>query len=243
MQLIKLDAIASTNGYLKQLAQERDLQDFTVVKCDHQTQGRGQKGNIWVTDRGKNLTVSILKKFDSFDVGRSFGLNCSVSLAIYDVLNELLLPEVKVKWPNDIMSGNKKLCGILIENSLSGSQIKQSIIGIGLNVNQTYFKDQPKATSMKLESSKTYDLEELLEKIVNRLQLLMVGPFMNDFALLRQRYEAVMFRKDTKANYALADGTKFSGTIRGIEESGKLSIEKVDGQLVRFNFKEVKYLL
>ena len=240
MQLIKLNATTSTNSYLKQLAQEKQLGDFTVVVCDHQTQGRGQKGNSWISEEGKNLTVSFLKNGHDVKVNQSFTLNCLVSLAIYDVLNELSIPEVRVKWPNDIMSGNKKLCGILIENTLSGYFIKQSIIGFGLNVNQTHFNDLPHVTSMKLESGLDYNLDELLEKILNRM-MVYFDDFKNDkYLKIRKKYESVLYRKDFDSKFIIKNGMAFIGAIRGITDSGLLQVEMSNGKLEDFNFKEIQ---
>jgi len=243
MQIIKLSATPSTNSYLKQLVAENELEDLTVVVCSHQTQGRGQKGNMWAAEEGKNLTISILKKFNAFEVNRKFALNCLVSLAIYDVLNELSIPEVKVKWPNDIMSGNQKLCGILIENTLKGHFIKQSVIGFGLNVNQTFFKNLPHATSLKLRTGADYDLEQLLGEFLKRIQYYLEGSYITSYTTIREKYEAAMFRRGQIADYVLEDETRFKGNIRGITETGQLIIEKINGQILNFNFKEVKYIL
>lgn len=243
MQLIKLDAIASTNSYLKQLTQERALEDFTVVVCDHQTQGRGQKGNSWISEKGKNLTISFLKKFDSLDINQSFGLNCLVSLAIYDVLNELSIPNVKVKWPNDIMSGNQKLCGILIDNSIIGSQINRSIVGIGLNVNQVNFGGFATATSLKLSTGKDYDLEYLLDLILSRLRLYFESTLPRGLDKLKKQYVQVLFRKKEWSKFSIpSKNGVFMGMITGITDSGQLRIETVGGEIRTFNFKEVQMI-
>ncbi|MEM1260177.1 MAG: biotin--[acetyl-CoA-carboxylase] ligase [Bacteroidota bacterium] len=243
MQIIKLDATASTNSYLKLLVQEKHLEDFTVVVCEHQTQGRGQKGNHWVSKKGKNLTISILKKFDSLDINQSFGLNCLVSLAVYDVLIELSIPEVKVKWPNDIMSGNKKLCGILIENSLSGSRIKQSIIGIGLNVNQISFGGFPNATSLQLRTGANYDLGYLLNQTVNRLKFYFESVLPLGAEGLKKQYEKVLFRNKEWSRFSVpAYNNMFAGMITGITTSGKLKIETMNGEVRTFNFKDIRMI-
>ena len=145
MKIIKLDATESTNHYLKDLLAKNTLGDFTVVTCDYQKKGRGQRGNVWTSERGKNLTVSVLKHFSGFDMTRISYLNLAVSLAILRALEELAVPELKVKWPNDIMSGNKKICGILVETVLKGGQIKFGVLGFGLNVNQIKFENLPQA--------------------------------------------------------------------------------------------------
>ncbi len=243
MQLIKLDAITSTNSYLKLLASKKKLEDFTVVVCAHQTQGRGQKGNHWISEKGKNLTISILKKFNSLDVSQSFGLNCLVSLAIYDVLNELSIPEVKVKWPNDIMSGDKKLCGILIENSFAGSQIKQSIVGIGLNVNQADFSGFANATSLKLSTGKDYDLDHVLDQVLNRLRFYFELTIPLGLEELKGQYEKVLFRKKEWSKFSFpGDNHVFAGMIMGITKSGQLRIETKDGEIRTFNFKEIQMI-
>lgn len=243
MQLIKLSATASTNSYLKRLAQEKNLEDFTVVVCGHQTGGRGQKGNTWISESGKNLTVSILKKFDGLPAKQGFAINCLVSLALNDVLNQLSIPEVKVKWPNDIMSGNQKLCGILIENSLRSDVIKQSIIGFGLNVNQTFFDGLPNATSLKLASGKNYDLDVLLEHILNTVHERLENLKKDDFREIKKRYETSLFRKGICSTmFNALTGKAFEGTIRGITETGQLSIELTTGEMKHFNFKEVSFV-
>lgn len=229
MQLIKLDATPSTNNYLKQLVTEKNLEDFTAVVCSHQTRGRGQKGNSWVSDKGKNLTVSILKKFKDFEASRSFLLNCLISLTIYEVLNELSIPSVKVKWPNDIMSGNKKLCGILIENSLKGYHIKQSIIGFGLNVNQTNFENLPHATSLKLKTERDYELDSLLNKILQRLKDYFTSLEEETYSSIKSKYVEVLFRKGERTCFIGKNDERFFGIILGVTDDGRLKIKTDSG--------------
>ena len=241
MEIIKLDATASTNTYLKHLVKEKACEDYTIVVCEHQTQGRGQKGNSWYSERGKNLTVSILKKFEGLDVGDSFSLNCAVSLAILDVLNMLSIPDVQVKWPNDIMAGNKKLCGILIENNLVGAEVKYSIIGFGLNVNQENFGNYKHATSLKLSTGNHYNLEEILGKILNRLEEYFESFFPNKLKDLRTRYHLQLFRRNKWFEYIdQVNQITFIGKIIGTTPSGQLEIETKEGVLRTYNFKEIE---
>ena len=139
MQIIKLDATGSTNDYLRSILSAKTLEDYTVVIAENQFAGRGQRGNSWVSEPGKNLTFSFLKRNLTLNPQNHFILNMGVSLALHDALSAIGVPGLTIKWPNDIMSGNSKICGILIENLISGAQIRHSIIGIGLNVNQTNF--------------------------------------------------------------------------------------------------------
>lgn len=242
MHVIKLDATASTNLYLKQMLQRETLKDFTVVRCDHQTNGKGQQGNQWVSEKGKNLTVSVLKHLEGFKVSQVYYLNCLVSMAIYEALTEMAVPKVKVKWPNDIMSGNKKICGILIENVLRGPSIKSAILGFGLNVNQVSFPALPSASSLKLETGKNYDLEGLLQLILGKIEDYF-GIFQNQqFSRIKRDYESVLFRKGEMSDFLLPNGTEFKGYIQGITNDGQLLLKRFDNEIVAFNFKEVKLL-
>ena len=133
MYIIKLDAIDSTNAYLKTLVSTNTVEDYTVVVAKHQTEGRGQMGTQWHVEDGKNLTVSVLTHMKGFALDHSFYISMITSLAIVETLQSFNIPKLHVKWPNDILSENKKICGILIENVIKQDVISASIIGIGLN--------------------------------------------------------------------------------------------------------------
>ena len=149
MQIIKLNATDSTNNYLKQLLMDTALEDFCVVVTNHQTKGKGQMGAEWVSEKGKNLTFSVLKKEPSIVLPRRFLLSILVSLSIIKTLEAYSVPKLAIKWPNDILSDHHKISGILIENIIKSNKIDFSVIGIGLNVNQKLFKGLPKVTSLK----------------------------------------------------------------------------------------------
>ncbi|WP_281540860.1 biotin--[acetyl-CoA-carboxylase] ligase [Maribacter aestuarii] len=170
MQIIKLSATESTNTFLQRLMRKENLQDFTVVVTENQTRGRGQRDALWESEKGNNLTFSVLKKHLELKTQHQFLISICVSLAVYSLLIELNLPRVKIKWPNDILSGTLKVCGILIENVLNGQEVKSSVIGIGLNVNQTVFPERLRATSIKKELKQELHLETLLQKLIGKLQ-------------------------------------------------------------------------
>ena len=149
MEIIKLNATNSTNTYLKNLIKEKPIADLSCVWALSQTQGRGQQGASWVAEPGKNLTFSVFKKFDQLPSEYHFLLNMEVSLAIFRALKKLYIPDLAVKWANDILSAKKKICGILIENTLHKEYITASVIGIGLNVNQLFFNDLPNVSSLQ----------------------------------------------------------------------------------------------
>ena len=242
MQIVKLDAIDSTNGYLKRTLRDGQLEDFTVVLAKEQTTGRGQQGTSWVSEPGKNLTFSVFKKFDGFKAADHFYLNLIVSLAIYRALKNLKVPNLRIKWPNDILSGNSKVCGILIETIMAGGRVKSAIIGVGLNVNQTRFSELPNASSLKLLVGRSFDHEDLLYKIIDNLKYRF--QFMKDLELemLRERYASKLFMKDRPATFKLSDGKEVTGCIRGISDVGKLEVEFEEKGVKEFDLKEVQLL-
>lgn len=236
MQIIKLDATDSTNDYLKKMAISHSLPDYTIVTTELQQKGKGQMGSRWTSEKGKNLTFSILKRLENFDVQHQFDITCVVSLAVFRVLEELSVPDVSVKWPNDILSGNQKVCGILIENMLQGSRIQSSILGIGLNVNQTNFEGLGNATSLKLLLEKNLELDIILQGIVNQLKL----HFSFSRELIRGTYVAQLFRKDQLSKFQDKRDTTFIGHIRGVSQTGLLVIESLEGDFTEYDLKEIK---
>lgn len=241
MQVIKLNATDSTNAHLKRMNTLETLPDFTVVQAIRQTAGRGQMGARWEAEDGKNLTFSLLKRFAVLPAQRHFTLNATISLSIYTALQNLKIPELSLKWPNDILSGNRKLCGILVENQLQGANISQSIIGIGLNVNQTTFLNLPGATSIKLITKRDFELDQVLSVLLNRLETDLMTLGSRDLNNILVEYEKYLYLKDTSAGFKRKDGIQFKGTIRGVSPEGLLQIEHTDGSVESFANKEVQF--
>lgn len=242
MLIVKLDATDSTNQYLKELTLSKEVEDFTVVTAKKQLRGRGQMGAKWESESGKNLTVSVLKKFDEFSISNQFLLNICVSLAVLDALKGLSVPNLSVKWPNDILSGTSKICGILIENMLIGTQIQTSILGIGLNVNQQNFNTLSNASSLKLLLGRTLNQEELLHKILRNLKANFLRLEENSNSELWDAYENSLFRKDKPSTFKDSQGVLFMGFIRKISPQGKLVVELEDAILKEFDLKEIQLL-
>lgn len=241
-QIIKLDATGSTNLYLKDLLQSSALRDYTAVIAKAQVQGRGQMGASWQSEPGKNLTVSVLKRFDAMPTVNQFNLNIGVSLALNDVLKARNVPDLKVKWPNDIMSGSNKICGILIENILKGKQIQNSIIGIGLNVNQVSFESLDKVASLKSLTGRFFNLEELLSDLLERLRFYLEDIETRTVQQLIPTYEKLLFRKDKPSTFTDKQNKIFMGFIRGVSNEGRLVVELEDKIFKEFNLKEVSLL-
>ena len=242
MQVIKLSATDSTNTYLKGMSAREKVPDFTVVWAVDQQAGRGQPGNIWVSEKGKNLTFSILKKFDKLRAMDHFLLNILVSLALLEALKNLGIPDLRVKWPNDIMSGPGKICGILIENQVKGSYISQSIVGIGLNVNQQSFDGLSRATSLKNTTGQDYDLQELLTILLSSIKQYYGRMEAGSYPELLRTYERNLFLRDVPASFQRPEGPVFEAIIRGVAPDGQLLLETAPGREEAFGFKEVRYL-
>ncbi len=170
MHYIKFDTIESTNDFLKSYAKTKKLPDFFYVYADRQTKGRGQQSNTWQSDCCKNILISIFIQ-PELAVSQQQQLNQIVALSIVKVLEKFNISKVRIKLPNDIMADGRKIAGILIENVIRHQTWKQSIIGIGFNVNQTEFVNLPQATSMKLLTGKDYDREEIITLLMQELKI------------------------------------------------------------------------
>ena len=243
MYLFKLDAIDSTNSYLRQMSKNKELGKWTVATADYQTEGRGQKGATWQSDRAKNLICSMLIKLDDFEAADQFMLNCAVSVGIHHYLKRYDLPKLRIKWPNDIMSVSKKLGGILIENTIVSDKINQCIIGIGININQEKFpEDLPMAVSIKQLTKNNTPRDVFLQDLLNSIQNTFELIFENKHEELWSQYESSLYRKDKAHMFENNKGEQFMGIIRGVTKKGTLLIEREDASIEAFNFKEVSYL-
>lgn len=241
-QILKLDATDSTNLYLRNLLRSEDPVDYTVVMAKRQLKGRGQMGTVWESEAGKNLTFSVLKRFGALSVQHQFVLNIAISMAVCEVLKMMGVPNIKVKWPNDIMSGSTKICGILIENVLKGAFIAHSIIGIGLNVNQTNFEGLDKASSMKSITGLHFNLDEVLQKILELIKYHLSNIEAKTVGQLLPAYEEILFRKDKPSTFTSPEGDMFTAYIRRVSPSGKLVLELEDKIFKEFDLKEVSLL-
>jgi len=242
MKIIKLNAIDSTNTFLKDMVSKMSIDDFTVVVAKTQTKGRGQMNSEWVVDEGKNLTFSVFCRFEALCVEDHKYLNFCVSLSVLEALNEIEMPNLAVKWPNDILSGNKKIVGILIENSLKGSNISSSVIGIGINVNQDIFSDKlPNASSIKMILKKETDLETLLEAVLLKLKKNIGLLEEKEYKFLEESYLKVLYKKNVPTMFKNNQNILFMGKIIGVSENGNLQIELEDETVQEFGLKEVSF--
>ena len=241
MKLIKLDAIDSTNDFLKGLASKQFVENFTVVTAEIQTKGKGQMGSVWVAEKGKNLTMSVLIKDVLIDLNQIYTLNIAVALAVVRALQSFKIPELAIKWPNDIMSYNYKIGGILIENSIKIDGSVTSIVGIGININQTNFENLPKGSSLAVIAKQEFDKQAVLLAIVQELKDAMIVLKTNPDSLWRE-YLNLLFKKNVPVPFELPDGDRFMGIIQGVSAQGKLQILLENDAVVQYNIKEIQML-
>lgn len=223
------------------MAVNSPLEDFTVVTTDHQTQGRGQMRSTWQAEPFKNLTFSVFTRLKNLSIHEQSYLNFAVALAVTHSLRELSVPNLGIKWPNDIMSDNKKVCGLLIETTFAQQQIKNTILGIGLNVNQEKFPASlPNASSLKLVTGLHFQLEEVLHKIIGSITQYIERLEKADYAGIHQEYLEALYMKNEVATFRDEQtGNYFSGMIVNVNEAGKLEIQLKNDKLVTFDTKEV----
>jgi BirA family biotin operon repressor/biotin-[acetyl-CoA-carboxylase] ligase len=233
---LHLSEVASTNDLAKQLAEDNLVQQGYVITTDFQTNGRGQESSGWEAERGKNILCSVILN-SNLPVDQQVYLNLSVSLAVYDFVKECCPnDDVRIKWPNDIYINNKKVAGILIENTIQGMSIKQSIVGIGINVNQEVF-GLTKAISLSLVTGIHYDLnsciKDLLQFLEERYSQLLEGNAGEPW----QQYHEVLYRRNMLTDFK-AHNEEFEGVPTGIDEAGRLLVS-INEETKVFNVKEI----
>ena len=236
--------VTSTNTYAKELlAAGVDLPDVTVLTADFQTGGRGQRGNSWESERGQNLTFSLVSHPSRVAAHHQFVLSQAIAVAVSQTLTEYV-DGISVKWPNDIYWHDRKLCGILIECNLVGSAVADCIIGVGLNVNQTVFvSDAPNPVSLAQIIGMTVNRDVLLQAVMSR--------FMSLYAVLRQggaealqaEYMRLLYRRTGLYRYRSRDGVEFMAETVGVEPTGHLVLRHADGEVRHYEFKEISFVI
>lgn len=243
LNLIKLDATSSTNDYLKQLCQVVELPDFSIVASKHQTKGRGQQAANWVSDAGKNLLCSVLVKHKPHERQSFLHFNMMVSLSVYATLQSYGIPNLSIKWPNDILSDTQKLCGILIENSFKSDKEVHSVIGVGINVNQLQFDAlKAKAVSMASISGKEFDIDEVMYSLINQLKLHHTLYAAACFDEIYSDYHQKLFRKDELSLFSTSTGEVFEGVVSHVNADGRLVVAIDQVGMRDFGIKEISFL-
>ena len=237
---IYIEEIDSTNNLLREMVRKERLPEFQVVYADFQTQGKGQQGNVLEAERGKNLLFSTVIYPIHIKIHEQFIISQIISLAIKKTL-EKHVEHIRIKWPNDIYWKDKKLGGILIENSLLGNSIKYSVIGVGLNINQIQFSNAlPNPVSLKQITGKAVKRSVLLAEI-NDVFLNLYQNY--NFDDLKKEYFESLYHNDKYYEYRSDSGEVFSAKILTINDDGKLILQTKKGKIREFYFKEVQFLI
>lgn len=240
---VTLKQVDSTNNFLKDLlSNSKPLVDGTVIMAENQYAGRGQHQNGWHAEPGKNLTFSLLLKPAFLSITNQFDLVRAVSLGVFDALNPLLGDKLKIKWPNDIYYADRKLAGMLIENIVQGAQIKNAVVGIGLNVNQDEFPlHLPNPVSVKQILHQDYDLKALLSEICRHIEGYYLHLKAGKVSLIRDRYSERLYWLNELRSFK-AQGTVFKGAITGVRENGMLVVKSNISEEKEFSLKEIEFL-
>ena len=253
MKIINIEETTSTNSYLARIAAESP--HGTVVSAYRQTAGRGQRGNSWESEPGKNLTFSILLKGTGVAPSDQFQLSEACALGVARALKRYV-GEASVKWSNDIYYGDSKICGMLIEHSLSGGKIDHTIAGIGINVNQTVFlSDAPNPISMAMAAGREFDTGEVLESVCGEI-LRLCASLPSASSALHGEFLDSLYRRDGSYPYrstidsvsvdgteTIPAGAEFEAVILDVASDGILSLQTASGSVHRFAFKEVSFII
>lgn len=239
---IELDVVDSTNNYAANLISTTNVHEGTVIMAHYQTNGRGQMGNVWHTEPSKNLTFSIVLHPNFLTPATSFLLSKIVALAVKKVIDSCCSPkEADIKWPNDLVVASKKIAGILIENQWLKNTCT-SIVGIGINVNQTYFEPELKATSCALLSHTEFSVKQIMEKVVEQIEYEYLKLRSGNVKDIDERYvENLLYYKQSKP-YKIGQ-TIVQGTIENVDNDGKLCLQLTNGSIQKFAFKEIGFIL
>lgn len=236
-----LDKVDSTNSYCMKLASENEPEGLAVAAF-FQENGRGQRGNSWESQDGLNLTFSLLLRPTFLKVEEQFALSKVIALSICHWINGNGT-NATIKWPNDIYIGDSKVCGILIENSFSGLTLDVSVVGIGLNLNQTVFsEDLPNPTSMKLITGKDFQPATVMVELVNTIQEFYIKLKLGEKKGLDSLYLNSLYRFEDYFDFKTNDGT-VKAKIVGVKSSGELILETEIGKQLFFAFKEVSFII
>ena len=244
MKIIKLDAINSTNEYLKNYIQNNSIINTHAVYTFNQTKGKGQRGKVWLSEPEKNIAFSFCFFPKILKVNNQFNLNMTISLFLLNTLKSLKIPNLKIKWPNDILSGEKKICGILNEIKVKGNIIDNIIMGFGINVNQENFENLPNASSLKLIKNINYDLNGLVSLITQNLNNYnYLNPKSeSEIKSLTLNYNKNLYGTNAFNDFSDLNNNSFKGKVISVDRKGVIKVQKKDNSFHNFNFHEIQMI-
>lgn len=240
-EIIHLDSVESTNNYTSEMARQSVIHEGLVVYADLQTEGKGQRHNRWSSESKANLLCSIFLTPQFLNASEQFVLTQAISLAVVNVVESLSDNFTHIKWPNDILVGDQKIAGILVENTLRGNYLGKSIVGIGLNVNQMLFEPEHKATSLKLLNGKHFPVDHVLKLVCENVEkhyLQIKQP--NE--RIQNEYSKRLYRNNQWTPFLINQKESTWMRILGVEKNGKLKLESERGEINSFDFHQAKLI-
>ena len=237
-KIIKVNATRSTNDKVKMLIKSKKIFSGDLIIAKYQYGGRGQRMNKWYSSYGKNLLCSLFYMPVDINADKTFIVNQAVSLAVLKTIRKFNNEKCLIKWPNDILSVNKKIAGILVENSLSSNKLNHSIIGVGLNINQVFFKRLPNATSIKKISNKNIDVQRVLNELIDSYKYYFTK--INDIEYINDQYNRNIFGKH--GCRFIINGKKQSGKIISISNTGIIKLKTDSKKIGTYDSRKVKLL-
>ena len=237
------DALPSTNTYAQELLSKSRPAEGTAIITDHQYQGRGQIGTTWESEARQNITLSIILYPKFLLAQQQFLLSQVVAIGVRDFIASLVEKKTWIKWPNDIYIEDRKVCGLLIQNAISGRSLQNAIIGIGINLNQTAFGEQvTNATSIALETEVEYQVFDILPQLFQSIEYYYLKLKNDQRDLIRDLYLDHLYRYNSWHLFEDNDNIRFKGKIQGISEQGLLQVREEGGLVRLFALKEIKFL-
>jgi BirA family biotin operon repressor/biotin-[acetyl-CoA-carboxylase] ligase len=241
VNIIPIETVDSTNTYLKELSHKQALEEGTVVAARNQTAGKGQRGNAWEAEAGKNITCSMLLYPSFLPVQRYFLLSEVISLGVKETL-DAYIDGITVKWPNDIYHNEHKIAGILIENELAGSELSLSVAGIGVNINQERFlSNAPNPVSLKQITGREWDIEAILTELVRNILYHYEQLKNGQTETLIRMYHEALYRKNGFHRFEDANGT-FKACIDSVSDDGFLHLNTGMNEKRSYAFKNVRFM-
>lgn len=240
-KLIELDETDSTNSYAARLIYDQSPLEGTVIVAGFQSAGKGQRGAGWESEKNQNLLISCIIYPAFLGVTEHFLLNQVFSLGVLEFMQKKTSAPISIKWPNDILIGDRKIAGLLIENSIRNNKFTSSVAGIGININQTNFGTySPVATSLHLIENKKFIVKECLIQLIAQVDKWYAILKSGNHKKITESYEKVLYKAGTPANFE-SNGENFTAIIKGVNASGQLVLTKSTGSEIVFNNKEIKF--
>lgn len=242
-QLIEIDEVDSTNIHAQDLLKNQKVLEGAIITANFQTKGRGQMGTSWYSEKGQNLLFSLILTPTALPLEMQFYLSKVVALGIVSFLNEITITNAKIKWPNDIYVGDKKVCGILIENNLRGYCLESSIVGIGLNVNQLDFGVyDDSATSLRLLFGKVMETSLILNKLLNNLEFWYMKLKEGAYQIIDEEYYRKLLFYNKWTHFEVKEKRILRKIIQ-VNSLGNICLENGDGQTEVYGMKELKFII